>query len=153
MANLISPSDSSRCVAACRVAVSARDCGAASRDLNPFLTVFFPSFICALLYARVCACTDPACPIQNVHHPPKPPSDEEFWLRDTFPRRPDVAFLRKHFHREGRLQEGHAVWILEEGRRLMKEEPNVLDVEAPVTSIISLHLHSAARRSDGALLS
>ena len=78
--------------------------------------------------------------MQNVHHPPKPPLDEEFWLHDTFPRRPDVAFLRKHFYKEGRLQERQALWLLEEGRKLMKEESNVLAVEAPVTSIKHLHL-------------
>ena len=83
--------------------------------------------------------------MQSVHHPPKPPLDEEFWLHDTFPRRPDVAFLRKHFYKEGRLAEHQALWILEEGRKLMKEEPNVLAVEAPVTSIKYLHLCSGCR--------
>ena len=89
--------------------------------------------------------------MQNVHHPPNPPLDEEFWLHDTFPRRPDVAYLRKHFYKEGRLQEHQALWILEEGRKLMKEEPNVLAVEAPVTSIKSLHICSVSCRFDDTL--
>ena len=89
--------------------------------------------------------------MQNVQYPPKPPLDEEFWLHDAFSRRPNVAFIRKHFYKEGRLQEHQALWILEEGRNLMKEEPNVLAVEAPVTSIKYLHLCSASCRFDDTL--
>lgn len=51
---------------------------------------------------------------------------------------PDAAFLRKFFHKEGRLLESQVIWLLEEGARRMREEDNVLAVEAPVTCTFRL---------------
>lgn len=49
--------------------------------------------------------------------------------------RPNVAFLRRHFHAEGRLTEEQAIWILEKARDIFGAEPNVLHLDAPITSM------------------
>ena len=41
--------------------------------------------------------------------------------------------LKQHFFREGRLTEDQAQYILKEGTRFLKEEPNLLRVEGPIT--------------------
>ena len=60
------------------------------------------------------------------------PTDEQFFSRED-PSKPDVAFLKNHFYREGRLSEEQAMFILEKGTELLREEPNLLHVDAPVT--------------------
>lgn len=40
------------------------------------------------------------------------PTDEQFWSK-TDPTKPDIAFLKNHFYREGRLTEEQALYILE----------------------------------------
>jgi len=47
--------------------------------------------------------------------------------------KPDVAFLKNHFYREGRIEEDHALYILENATRLLHAEPNVLTVDSPLT--------------------
>ncbi|KAG8836075.1 Serine/threonine-protein phosphatase 2B catalytic subunit alpha [Serendipita sp. 399] len=64
--------------------------------------------------------------------PAPPPTDEQFWRVPG--EKPDSAFLRRHFYHEGRLEERHALWILQEASRLMRMEKNVLQVTSPVTS-------------------
>lgn len=54
-------------------------------------------------------------------------------------KRPDIAFLRNHFYREGRLSEEQALWILREGTKILNSEPNMLEVEAPVTVCGDVH--------------
>jgi hypothetical protein len=41
-----------------------------------------------------------------------PPTDEQFYSK-TDPSKPDIAFLKNHFYREGRLTEDQALFILE----------------------------------------
>ena len=87
------------------------------------------------------------------------PTDEQFYM-DGDRTKPDIAFLKNHFYREGRLTEEQALFILrkcvaawfkrdyeEEGRLLtagcrrvlirgseiLHEEPNLLEVDAPIT--------------------
>jgi len=62
------------------------------------------------------------------------PEDSEFLRRVGGKVKPDVVFLRRHFHGEGKLSESQAIWILEKAAEIFQAEPNVLDVEAPVTS-------------------
>jgi serine/threonine-protein phosphatase 2B catalytic subunit len=62
------------------------------------------------------------------------PTDEQFW--SDRPGLPDIAFLKDHFYREGRLSETQALYILEKGRDILKSEPNLLQVGAPVTGIV-----------------
>jgi serine/threonine-protein phosphatase 2B catalytic subunit len=40
------------------------------------------------------------------------PTDEQFWSKED-PSKPDIAFLKNHFYREGRLTEEQALFILE----------------------------------------
>lgn len=60
------------------------------------------------------------------------PTDEQFWSRED-PTKPDVAFLKNHFYREGRLSEEQALAIIEKGTEILRSEPNLLHVDAPVT--------------------
>lgn len=62
------------------------------------------------------------------------PTPEQFFANHGQDRsRPDVAFLKNHFYREGRLSEDQALWIIEQGTELLKKENNVLNVDAPIT--------------------
>jgi serine/threonine-protein phosphatase 2B catalytic subunit len=49
-------------------------------------------------------------------------------------RRPDPEFLKDHFFREGRLTDAQALFILEEATDMLTREPNMLEVNGPVTS-------------------
>ena len=60
------------------------------------------------------------------------PTDAQFFSK-TDPTKPDVAFLKNHFYREGRISEEHALYILEKGTEILRAEPNLLYVDAPVT--------------------
>lgn len=62
------------------------------------------------------------------------PTDEQFFANRGQDRtKPDIAFLKNHFYREGRLTEEQALWIIEQGTAILREEPNVLSVDAPIT--------------------
>ncbi|KAF8632149.1 hypothetical protein AX17_004891 [Amanita inopinata Kibby_2008] len=68
------------------------------------------------------------------------PSPEQFYNRRGQDRtKPDIAFLKNHFYREGRLTEEQALWIIEQGTELLRKESNVLDVEAPITVCGDIH--------------
>ena len=72
------------------------------------------------------------------------PTDEQFFSKED-PSKPDIAFLKNHFYREGRLSEEHALYILEKGTEILRSEPNLLHVDAPVTGTsIMFHLPSTA---------
>ncbi|KAI8816163.1 Metallo-dependent phosphatase-like protein [Fimicolochytrium jonesii] len=66
------------------------------------------------------------------------PTEEEFWSKKD-PSKPDHEFLRNHFFREGRLTQEQALRIIKRGTELLKEEPNLLDVEAPITVCGDIH--------------
>jgi len=66
------------------------------------------------------------------------PTDDQFFSK-TEKGKPDVAFLKNHFHREGRIKEEHALYILEKATRLLRAEPNVLTVDSPVTVCGDIH--------------
>jgi serine/threonine-protein phosphatase 2B catalytic subunit len=66
------------------------------------------------------------------------PSDKEFF-DPTDPTKPNVAFLKNHFYREGRLTEEQALYIIRAGTELLRREPNVLEVEAPITGNLFLN--------------
>lgn len=67
------------------------------------------------------------------------PADAQFWSNED-PTKPDHAFLKNHFYREGRLTEEQALYIIEKGSEILRTEPNLLHVEAPVTGTVSRHL-------------
>ncbi|EPQ53729.1 serine/threonine protein phosphatase 2B [Gloeophyllum trabeum ATCC 11539] len=66
------------------------------------------------------------------------PTEQQFFSKQD-PSKPDIAFLKNHFYREGRLTEEQALWILEKGTALLRAEPNVLSVDAPITVCGDIH--------------
>ncbi|GMK58804.1 hypothetical protein CspeluHIS016_0602460 [Cutaneotrichosporon spelunceum] len=66
------------------------------------------------------------------------PSDEQFWSKQDRSK-PDIAFLKNHFYREGRLTEDQALYILEKGGEILHSEPNLLEVDAPITVCGDIH--------------
>jgi serine/threonine-protein phosphatase 2B catalytic subunit len=66
------------------------------------------------------------------------PTDAQFYSK-TDPSKPDIAFLKNHLYREGRLTEDQALFIIREGAKVLREEPNLLDVESPVTVCGDIH--------------
>ncbi|KAG0256298.1 3',5'-cyclic-nucleotide phosphodiesterase (PDEase) (3':5'-CNP) [Mortierella polycephala] len=66
------------------------------------------------------------------------PTDDMFYSKE-FPDRPNLAFLKQHFFREGRITEDQAIFILQKATDIMKKEPNLLEVEAPVTVCGDIH--------------
>ncbi|KAK7439817.1 3',5'-cyclic-nucleotide phosphodiesterase (PDEase) (3':5'-CNP) [Stygiomarasmius scandens] len=68
------------------------------------------------------------------------PTPEQFFNNHGQDRsKPDVAFLKNHFYREGRLSEEQALWIIEKGTEVLKKEQNVLNVDAPITVCGDIH--------------
>ncbi|KAH8652519.1 calcineurin A CNA1 [Xylariales sp. PMI_506] len=66
------------------------------------------------------------------------PSDEQFFDDETHSK-PNVAFLKQHFYREGRLTEEQALWIIKKGTEVLREEPNLLEMDAPITVCGDVH--------------
>ena len=60
------------------------------------------------------------------------PTAEQFFSKED-PTKPDVNFLKNHFYREGRVSEEQALYILEKATDILKQEPNLISVDAPVT--------------------
>ncbi|KAE9391727.1 serine/threonine-protein phosphatase 2B catalytic subunit A1 [Gymnopus androsaceus JB14] len=68
------------------------------------------------------------------------PTPEQFFANHGQDRsKPDIGFLKNHFYREGRLSEEQALWILEKGTEILRREPNVLNVDAPITVCGDIH--------------
>ena len=53
--------------------------------------------------------------------------------------KPNLQFLKQHFYREGRLTEEQALFIIEEGTKVLKSEPNLLEMDAPITVCGDVH--------------
>ncbi|KAE8267263.1 hypothetical protein A4X09_0g5090 [Tilletia walkeri] len=66
------------------------------------------------------------------------PTDEQFFSK-TDPTKPDIAFLKNHFYREGRLTEEQALFILRRATEILRKEPNLLEVDAPITVCGDIH--------------
>ncbi|KAE8374221.1 Metallo-dependent phosphatase-like protein [Aspergillus bertholletiae] len=66
------------------------------------------------------------------------PTDEQFWSPED-PSKPNLQFLKQHFYREGRLTEDQALWIIHAGTQLLKAEPNLLEMDAPITVCGDVH--------------
>lgn len=66
------------------------------------------------------------------------PTDSQFFASPDRTK-PNLPFLKNHFFREGRVKEDHALWIIEKATALLRAEPNVLDVDAPITVCGDIH--------------
>jgi len=73
-------------------------------------------------------------PLTDVQAPAVSIPTNDMFFSKTHPDRPDVNFLRNHFFREGRLSEEQAIYILQKGTDVLRKEPNLLEVDAPMTS-------------------
>ncbi|KAL9054097.1 MAG: hypothetical protein Q9162_004354 [Coniocarpon cinnabarinum] len=68
----------------------------------------------------------------------QPPTDEQFWSPHD-PSKPNLQFLKQHFCREGRLRQDQAMWIIHKGTELLRAEPNLLEMDAPITVCGDIH--------------
>lgn len=66
------------------------------------------------------------------------PSDEQFWDPGD-QTKPNLQFLKQHLYREGRLTEDQALWIIQAGTQILKSEPNLLEMDAPITVCGDVH--------------
>lgn len=66
------------------------------------------------------------------------PKDEQFYDKDD-PTKPNLAFLKQHFYREGRLTEEQALFIISRASEIFKAEPNLLEMDAPITVCGDVH--------------
>ncbi|OJJ06949.1 hypothetical protein ASPVEDRAFT_88217 [Aspergillus versicolor CBS 583.65] len=66
------------------------------------------------------------------------PTDEQFWDPED-QTKPNLQFLKQHFYREGRLTEDQALWIIHTGTEVLKSEPNLLEMDAPITVCGDVH--------------
>lgn len=66
------------------------------------------------------------------------PTDEDFYYDETR-EKPNIRFLKQHFYRESRLTEEQALFILGKGTELLRAEPNLLEVDAPITICGDIH--------------
>ncbi|GAM84017.1 hypothetical protein ANO11243_020080 [Dothideomycetidae sp. 11243] len=66
------------------------------------------------------------------------PTEEQFFAPGDRSK-PNIQFLKQHFYREGRLTEEQALWIIREGTKILSEEPNLLEMDAPITVCGDVH--------------
>ena len=67
------------------------------------------------------------------------PTDEQLFVPGITPKKPNLKFLKDHLFREGRLSEAQALYIINTATKIMMAEPNLLDIEAPVTLCGDIH--------------
>ncbi|KAI9696184.1 MAG: 3',5'-cyclic-nucleotide phosphodiesterase (PDEase) (3':5'-CNP) [Bogoriella megaspora] len=67
-----------------------------------------------------------------------PPTDDQFFSPQDRSK-PNLQFLKQHFYREGRLTEEQALYIIRMGTDLLKQEPNLLEMDAPITVCGDVH--------------
>ncbi|KAI5839605.1 Metallo-dependent phosphatase-like protein [Morchella snyderi] len=66
------------------------------------------------------------------------PRDDQFYDPND-PTKPNLVFLKQHFYREGRLTEEQALFILSRCTEVLKTEPNLLEMDAPITVCGDVH--------------
>jgi len=67
-----------------------------------------------------------------------PPTDEQFFSPHDRSK-PNLQFLKQHFYREGRVTEEQALWIIKKGTEVLRQEPNMLEMDAPITVCGDVH--------------
>eukprot|EP00158_Paraphelidium_tribonemae_P005815 Partr_v1_DN27540_c0_g1_i1_m30639 putative serine threonine-protein phosphatase len=68
----------------------------------------------------------------------KVPTDDEFYSKKR-PGYPDLDFVKAHFAKEGILTEPQAISVIKKATEVLRAEPTVLDVDAPVTVCGDVH--------------
>ncbi|KAK6333706.1 3',5'-cyclic-nucleotide phosphodiesterase (PDEase) (3':5'-CNP) [Orbilia blumenaviensis] len=77
--------------------------------------------------------------IKDVQAPAtQKPTDEQFYDPKD-PTKPNLTFLKQHFYREGRLTEEQALFIIQRGTEILRKEPNLLEMDAPITVCGDVH--------------
>lgn len=130
------------------------DAGASSRDVSPLSQVANPKppqqESVAASVPQKCGqfeyCTSDNIVLSTVERVVKDvpypevgyPSDAELWA-DEASAKVDLAFLTKYFANEGRLSEEQALRIIDAATQVLKGEPNLLDIPAPVTVCGDIH--------------
>jgi serine/threonine-protein phosphatase 2B catalytic subunit len=76
---------------------------------------------------------------QDVQAPAFQPPTEDQFLSPHDRSKPNLQFLKQHFYREGRLTEEQALWIIRKGTEVLKAEPNLLEMDAPITVCGDVH--------------
>lgn len=66
------------------------------------------------------------------------PSDAQFYA-DPAHTRPDLAFLKDHLSREGRVTHEQALFVIRTATALLRAEPNLLELDAPITVCGDVH--------------
>lgn len=66
------------------------------------------------------------------------PTDDQFWSPEDRSK-PNLAFLKQHLYREGRLTEEQVIWILQKGTEILKKEPTLLEMDAPIIVCGDVH--------------
>ena len=61
-----------------------------------------------------------------------------FWSPED-PSKPNLQYLKQHLYREGRLTEEQALWIIHAGSEVLRSEPNLLEMDAPITVCGDVH--------------
>jgi hypothetical protein len=80
------------------------------------------------------------------------PTDEQFFVRNPYGELlPNADFLKQHFFHEGRLTEAQALYILQQAISLLTQEPNLVNVESPVTSESGLGHKWACELNDSSM--
>jgi serine/threonine-protein phosphatase 2B catalytic subunit len=62
------------------------------------------------------------------------PTNEQFYSAKD-PGKPDLEFLRTHLIHEGRLTEEQALFIIKTNTEVLRREPTMLEIDAPITGI------------------
>jgi serine/threonine-protein phosphatase 2B catalytic subunit len=68
----------------------------------------------------------------------QPPASDQFWSPHDHSK-PNLQYLKQHFYREGRLTEDQAMWIIQAGTEILRSEPNLLEMDAPITVCGDVH--------------
>ena len=77
--------------------------------------------------------------VKSVQAPAwKIPTDEELF-DPVDPSKPNLEFLKNHLYREGRLSEEQALYIINGTTEILSKEPNLLNVDPPVTVCGDIH--------------